>query len=141
MSERKARALRKLFGATTNKDNTPHTVIKIGERRITDQQGNVEAVHDINRNFTSPRNNMYRRAKRVAGGVSVSLLPTHFRANVARAHMDEHIIKVQQEAQPKTFIGKLKRKVKSGLLTRRLKAEHRQALRNSGAPRVRYIKG
>jgi hypothetical protein len=139
MSERKARALRKLFSATTNKDNTPHTIIKIGQRGITDQAGNVEALHDINRNFTTPRNNMYRRAKRTAKGVAVSRLGQHFRANIARAHLDEHIIKVQREAQPKGFIGKLKRKVKDGLLSRRLKAQHKQALTKAHKPHVRYI--
>lgn len=140
MSERKARALRKLFDAPTRTDNpAPHTVIKLGERKVIDEHGNVTQVQDVCRNFASARTNHYRRAKRTARGVPVLTLPQHYRANLQQAAMDEHMMRQYAEMQPKGFFGKIKAKIQTTLLTRRLKAEHRQALRTSKRHSVRYI--
>lgn len=137
MSGRKARALRKLFDAQTRTDDgEPQITIKVGERYVTDR-GEVVQVQDINRTFANPRTNHYRRAKRTSKGVAVRSLSKHYRANVSRAFLDEHILKVQADSQPKTFIDKVKMKVDAALLSRKLKAQHRRALRQAAKHTVR----
>jgi hypothetical protein len=140
MNGRKARALRKLFNATTRKDGEEHTIIQLGQRKYVDPlDPEGTRVYPVTRHFTSPCNHMYRWTKRAARGVACTSLPKVFRANVARAYQEEYILQVQKDAKPKGILAKVKHHVQTTMLSRKLKREHRQALVAAGKKRVRYV--